>query len=290
MFNLNQLNNNFKNCLSFLEHFNVLLLMLIGTFMAWEIQKKGNEISVLYEAVYQHYPQHCQINKGNRRYDLKRKAVISMIILGAFNTIFFLLFSFAIANKFKAHYNLDATNTWLVALSVIIIWSTFYNSQLVFYLTFGECILVLNNWIVSLKDNFDENSHELLQNAQELCNCLKMTSKLFSRCNFYGMLIWLVNLILIAYKITSLLFSDEKDVIYALAYVFMALQHSLCVHNLNCSSQSMIDFVQVLGKTIKNTNMNDMKVEWKVEINFVLLKIYKNIRALKTLYVKQLSK
>ena len=73
-------------------------------------------------------------------------------------------------------------------------------------------------------------------------------------------------------------------------YVFMALQHSLCVHNLNCSSQSMIDFVQVLGKTIKNTNMNDMKVEWKVEINFVLLKIYKNIRALKTLYVKQLSK
>ena len=70
----------------------------------------------------------------------------------------------------------------------------------------------------------------------------------------------------------------------------MALQHSLCVHNLNCSSQSMIDFVQVLGKTIKNTNMNDMKVEWKVEINFVLLKIYKNIRALKTLYVKQLSK
>ena len=24
----------------------------------------------------------------------------------------------------------------------------------------------------------------------------------------------------------------------------------------------MVDFVQVLGKTIKHTNMNDMKVEW----------------------------
>ena len=236
--------------------------MLVGTFMAWEIQKKGKELVTLYETVFRHYPLEFHGTKGNRRDDLKRKAVASMIILSTFNLVFFLLFSYAIANAFKAYYNLDATNTWLIASAAIIIWFPFYQGQFVFYLVFGECILVLNNWIVSLKDNFDENSHELLQNAQELCNCLKLTSKLFSRCNFYGMLIWLVNLILIAYKITSLLFSDEKDVIYALAYVFMALQHSLCVHNLNCSSQSMIDFVHVLGKTIRHTSMNDMKVEW----------------------------
>ena len=247
---------------AWIEQANIVLLMVVGTFLGLEIHRKAKEICALYDTLSRHYPisLHNEITRCRR--DIKRKSVMSIIDLTICNIIFVLLFSYAIACKFKVNFNLDSTNTWLVVFGVLIFWSTFYLSQFGFYMTFGEFILALYNWTVSLKDNFDENSHELLQNAQELSSCLRMVSKLFSRCNFYGMLVWLVNLILIVYRITSLLFSDEKDVIYALAYVFMALQHLHFVHNLNCASQNMINFVQDLRKTIKHTNMTEMKVEW----------------------------
>ena len=69
-------------------------------------------------------------------------------------------------------------------------------------------------------------------------------------------------MIFIEYRIFSILFSNEKNAMYASAYVFMGLQQVFFVVNLNVASQVITEMVQVLGKKIKQTNMTEMKIEW----------------------------
>ena len=241
----------------YIEQINIFMSMLVGLFLLVEIHLKAKDICAFHQAVSRSY-KHNETEYKNVRWTWMKYTTV----LSIFNLLFVLLFAYAIASKFQVSLHLDSTNTWLVATAIFLFWGFFFETQFGFYLIFGECVLTIYTWTTALKDGFDENSHVLLQNTHELSKCLKMTSKLFSRCNFYGMLIWLVNMIFIEYRIFSIWFSNEKNAMYASAYVFMGLQQVFFVVNLNVASQVITEMVQVLGKKIKQTNMTEMKIEW----------------------------
>ena len=95
-----------------------------------------------------------------------------------------------------------------------------------------------------------------------------MVSRLFSRCNFYAMLIWLVNLILIVYQMTSYLITTpgdkvkSQDIEMSLAYAFLGLQHLIFVYNINSASEHQKTLVQDLKMTIKQTNFKEDTIAW----------------------------
>ena len=124
--------------------------------------------------------------------------------------------------------------------------------------------------MVALRDQFDMNGHNLLQNARELWKSLKTMSKALSKCTFYAMIIWLINLILIVYRILSYFMTSggiggitDQDLVFAVAYTFMAVQHLLFIFYMNIVSQEMVENVQSLKRTIKGINMDEMKIPWE---------------------------
>ena len=84
------------------------------------------------------------------------------------------------------------------------------------------------------------------------------------------MIIWLINLILIVYRMISTFISnngkaslDDLELIFAVAYSLMALQHLLFIHVMNVAAQEMEEKVQDLKRKIKGTNMEELKIPWE---------------------------
>ena len=142
-----------------------------------------------------------------------------------------------------------------------------YNIQFGYYGIFGDFVTLASTWIMALRDQFDTSGHNMLQNTQELQKSLKTMSKALSKCTFYAMMIWLINLILIVYRILSYFMNSDTitdhELVYAVAYSFMAIQHLLFIFYMNVASQEMMENVQELKRTIKRTNMDELKIPWE---------------------------
>ena len=80
------------------------------------------------------------------------------------------------------------------------------------------------------------------------------------------MIIWLINLILIAFRVLSYFMSfdriTEQELVYAVAYSFMAIQHLLFIFYMNVASQEMVENVQELKRTIKKIKLDELKIPW----------------------------
>ena len=232
-----------------------------SSIMAIELFLKRKDLCTLYQVVVQNYR-----HNEKQKILIGRNGKITIMILIFVNWTLAFLFAFTIGKIFATYLNLDLINKVLIGVSSFLFMSVIYLAQFTFFITFGEYIQTLAIWIVALKEDFNNNGYELLQNANQLAKALKMLSELFSRCNFAGMLIWMVNLILITYRINSFFIKiggfDSEDLLMVFSYGFMALQHGIVIQFLNLASQTMVDLTNDLKMAVKHTNMKVTNIVW----------------------------
>ena len=245
-----------------IEGVAALLSMFVGGVMVIGLNHQRQNICKAFGFLtdsYQHCPLAWQYYKGK----MTQKAIILAIVNGVFTTVLAL----AMTLHFKKNLELDKLNTFLVFLANLIFMASVYIVQFGYFSIFGDFVALTSTWMVALRDQFDIDGHNLLRNTQDLQKSLKTMSKALSKCTFYAMIIWLINLILIAFRVLSYFMSfdriTEQELVYAVAYSFMAIQHLLFIFYMNVASQEMMENVQELKKTIKGTNMDELKIPWE---------------------------
>ena len=183
------------------------------------------------------------------------------------NFLFLATLAVAIALQFMKNLELDTLSALLLSLSGFTFLTSVFNIQFGYYGIFGDFVTLASTWIMALRNQFNTRGHNLLQNTQKLHKSLKTMSKALSKCTFYAMMIWLINLILIVYRILSYFMNSDTitdhELVYAVAYSFMAIQHLLFIFYMNVASQEMMENVQELKRTIKRTNMDELKIPWE---------------------------
>ena len=240
----------------------ILLSMFVGGVMVFELNRRRLDICKAFGYFTKNY-HHSSVAYQYYERKMSHLNIAFFIVNLSFTTIL----ASAITLQLKEKLDLDTLNTIFSFLSGFTFFGNLYSVQFGYFGIFGDFVTLASTWMVALRDQFDINGHNLLQNTQELQKSLKTMSKALSKCTFYAMMIWLINLILIVYRILSYFMNPDKitdqELLYAVAYSFMAIQHLLFIFYMNVASQEMMENVQELKKTIKGTNMDELKIPWE---------------------------
>ena len=236
--------------------------LFVGIVMFIGLNYKRQDIRKAFQ-FFTNYYHHSPVAWQNYKGKMTHKSISFYIV----NWLFIAILALAITLQLREKLGLDTLNTLLVFLSGFIFLASVYSIQFGYFGIFGDFVTLASTWMVALRDQFDINGHNLLQNSNELAKSLKTMSKALSKCTFYAMMIWLINLILIVYRILSYFMNSntitDHELVYAVAYSFMAIQHLLFIFYMNVASQEMMENVQELKRTIKQTNMDELKIPWE---------------------------
>ena len=187
--------------------------------------------------------------------------------LGTVNVLFLMILNLALTLKFKENLVLDTISTVLMFITTFILTASLYVPQFGHFGIFAEFLLLVSSWMAVIKEKLDSTGHVLLQNTHELVKGLNNISSALSNCTFVSMIIWLINLILIVYRMVSTFISVDKltdlDLVFAVAFSFMALQHLLFIYVMNVASQEILEKVQDLKRKMKGTNMEELMIQWE---------------------------